>query len=195
VQAIILAGGKGTRLRPYTTTFPKPLMPIDDLPILEIVLRQLARAGFDRIIMTTGHLAEMIRLFCGDGSKWGVHIEYTFEDRPLGTAGPIALLTDKVDDNFLVMNGDLLTTMDYRRSFNTHVTSGINFFRRGVLRHLEPGKPLDIPELILRLRAAGERVACLRQDCYWLDIGRAEDYQIATEEFLKHRHEFLPSDD
>lgn len=237
MQAIILAGGKGTRLRPYTSTFPKPLMPIDDMPILEIVLRQLARHGFDRIVITTGHLAELVRLFCGDGSKWGIRIEYSHEEEPLGTAGPLALVADKLDEHFLVMNGDLLTTLNYRKAFEAHVAAGtlasvslyrrqvkidfgvieegpvgsvgnyvekptfdfsvsmgINFFSRGVMKHLEPGKRLDIPELIMRLKAAGERVACYREDCYWLDIGRAEDYQIATDEFVKRRAEFLPGD-
>ncbi len=235
MQAIILAGGKGTRLRPYTTNFPKPLMPIDDLPILEIVVRQLARAGFDRLIITTGHLAELIRVFCGDGSKWGVNIQYSHEEEPLGTAGPLSLIADRLDENFLVMNGDLLTTMDYRRAFEAHVASGaaasislyqrdvkidfgvveedpigqlgryiekptlsysvsmgINFFNKRALRHMEKGKRLDIPELMMRLKQAGERVACARQDCYWLDIGRTDDYQVATDEFQKRRDQFLP---
>jgi NDP-sugar pyrophosphorylase family protein len=235
LQAIILAGGKGTRLRPYTTNFPKPLMPIDDLPILEIVVRQLARAGFDRLIVTTGHLAELIRVFCGDGAKWGVRIEYSHEEEPLGTAGPLSLVEERLDDNFLVMNGDLLTTMDYRKAFESHVASGamasislyqrdvkidfgvveeepagqlgryiekptlsysvsmgINFFNRGALRYMERGKRLDIPELMMRLKQAGERVACARQDCYWLDIGRTDDYAVATDEFQKRREQFLP---
>jgi len=234
-QAIILAGGKGTRLRPYTTTFPKPLMPIGDLPIIEILLQQLAHAGFDRVIITTGHLAEMIRLFCGDGSRWGLHIEYSHETEPLGTAGPIRLVADRLADNFLVMNGDLLTTMSFRRAFEAHVASGamasvslyrrevkvdfgvveeespgllgryiekptlkydvsmgVNVLSRGVLRFMEPGQRLDMPDLMMRIKAAGERVACYREECFWLDIGRTEDYQIATEEFMKRRDQFLP---
>lgn len=235
MQAIILAGGKGTRLRPYTTTFPKPLMPIDDLPIIEIVIRQLVRSGFDRLIITTGHLAEMIRVFCGDGSKWGIHIDYSHETEPLGTAGPIAHLAPHLDEHFMVMNGDLLTTLNYRSAFDAHVlrqniatislyprevkidfgvieegpvgfvdnyvekptmrysvSMGINFFSRSVLQFMEHGKRLDIPELILRLRNAGQKVACYKEDCYWLDIGRADDYQTATDEFVKRRKEFLP---
>ena len=235
MQAIILAGGKGTRLRPYTTTFPKPLMPIDDLPIIEIVIRQLVRSGFHRLIITTGHLGEMLRLFCGDGRKWGIQIDYSHESEPLGTAGPIAHLADRLDEHFMVMNGDLLTTINYRRGFEAHVrgetlatvalyqrdvkidfgvieecppgfldnyvekptmhysvSMGINFFNRRVLKFMERGKRLDIPDLMLRLRRAGEKIACYREDCYWLDIGRADDYQTATEEFVRRRKEFLP---
>lgn len=237
MQAVILAGGKGARLRPYTTSFPKPLMPIGDLPIIEIVLRQLARAGFDDVLITTGHLAEMIRLFCGDGRKWGLRIEYSHEEEPLGTAGPIALMADRLDDCFLVMNGDLLTTMSYRRAFEAHraggwlasisvhrrevkvdfgvveqqppgflgryvekptlgfdVSMGINVLSRGVLRFMEPGRRLDMPDLVTRIVQAGEKVACYREDCYWLDIGRTDDYQVATDEFEKRRELFLPRD-
>ncbi len=149
MQAVILAGGKGTRLKPYTTTFPKPLMPIDDLPILEIVLRQLAHYGFGHVIITTGHLAEMIRLFCGDGSRWGLRVEYSQEDAPLGTAGPIALLADQLEEHFLVMNGDLLTTMDYRQLLRAHITGGtlatVSLYQRqvkidfGVVDEAPPG--------------------------------------------------------
>ena len=112
MQAIILAGGKGTRLKPYTTIFPKPLMPINDMPILEVVIRQLKKAGFKKITMAVGHLAELIEAFFGNGDKWGLEISYSREDIPLGTAGPLALLDD-VDDTFLVMNGDVLSNLDY----------------------------------------------------------------------------------
>lgn len=112
MRAVILAGGKGTRLAPYTTVFPKPLVPIGDMPILEIVVRQLRRAGVRRITMAVGHLAELLMAFFGDGSRFGVQVDYSREDQPLGTAGPLALL-DGLEDTFLVMNGDILTTLDY----------------------------------------------------------------------------------
>jgi len=112
MRAVILAGGKGTRLAPYTTVFPKPLVPIGDMPILEIVVRQLRRAGVSRITMAVGHLAELLMAFFGDGSRFGVQVDYSREDQPLGTAGPLALL-DGLEDTFLVMNGDILTTLDY----------------------------------------------------------------------------------
>ncbi|MDW7777162.1 MAG: sugar phosphate nucleotidyltransferase [Methanosarcinales archaeon] len=123
MQAIILAGGKGTRLAPYTMVFPKPLMPIGDMPILEIVIRQLEKHGFTKIVLAVGHLAGLIEAYFGDGSKWGVEIIYSREDEPLGTAGPLALIDD-LDENFLVMNGDLLTNIDYSDLMRHHLESG-----------------------------------------------------------------------
>jgi NDP-mannose synthase len=122
-RAVILAGGKGTRLAPYTTVFPKPLMPLGDTPILEIVLRQLATRGFDRATLAVGHLAELMEAFFGDGSKFGIAVDYSREDQPLGTAGPLAFI-DGLDDPFLVMNGDVLTTLDYRTFLDEHIASG-----------------------------------------------------------------------
>ena len=123
MQAIILAGGKGTRLAPYTMFFPKPLMPIGDMPILEIVIRQLKKHGFTKIVLAVGHLAGLIEAYFGDGSKWGVEITYSREDEPLGTAGPLALI-DGLDENFLVMNGDLLTDINYSDLMKHHLESG-----------------------------------------------------------------------
>jgi NDP-sugar pyrophosphorylase family protein len=119
VKAIVLAGGKGTRLVPYTTVLPKPLMPIGDRPILDIVLRQLSHAGFDEVTLAVGHLAELIMAYCGDGSRFGVKLSYSREESPLGTAGPIAL-ADVGAQTFLVMNGDLLTTINYRDMLEQH---------------------------------------------------------------------------
>lgn len=123
VRVVILAGGKGTRLRPYTAVLPKPLMPIGDLPILEIVLRQLKHFGFEEITLSVSHMADLLNTFFGDGSKLGVRISYCFEDEPLGTAGCISLVED-LTEYFLVMNGDLLTTLDYAALVQQHVDSG-----------------------------------------------------------------------
>ncbi|ABE52488.1 Mannose-1-phosphate guanyltransferase [Methanococcoides burtonii DSM 6242] len=120
MQAVILAGGKGTRLAPYTTVLPKPLMPIGDMPILEIVIRQLKKNGFTDIVLAVGHLAGLIEAYFGDGSKWGVNITYSIEDEPLGTAGPLSLIDD-LDENFLVMNGDLLTNVNYSDLMRFHL--------------------------------------------------------------------------
>ncbi len=125
-RAVILAGGKGTRLRPYTTVLPKPLMPIGDYPILEVVVRQLVRHGFDRITMAVNQQAELIRAFCGDGSKWKTTIDYSLEPSPLGTMGPLRLIPD-LPKNFLVMNGDILTDLDYAAFHDEHVTAGALF--------------------------------------------------------------------
>jgi len=122
MRAIILAGGKGSRLAPYTVTFPKPLVPVGDMPILEIVIRQLASAGFDHITLATGHLAELLMAYFGDGSKWGVRIDYSREPEPLGTVGPLALIDD-LPETFLVMNGDVLTTLHYDWLYNYHQNS------------------------------------------------------------------------
>jgi NDP-mannose synthase len=121
-RAVILAGGKGTRLRPYTVVLPKPLMPIGDYPILEVVVRQLVRAGFDRITMAVNHQAELIKAFFGDGSKWGTRIDYSLEDQPLGTMGPLRLIGD-LPEHFLVMNGDILTDLDFAAFHSAHVAA------------------------------------------------------------------------
>jgi NDP-mannose synthase len=120
MKALILAGGKGTRLRPYTTTIPKPLMPIGDKAILEIVVEQLKYCGFDEIIMSIGHLGELIMAFFGDGSKYDVNIKYTKEEKPLGTAGPLSLIKNDVEGPFLMMNGDILTDLDYSDLMDYH---------------------------------------------------------------------------
>ena len=123
VRVVILAGGKGTRLEPYTTILPKPLMPIGDMPILEVMIRQLRYFGFTKITVAVGHLGGLIEAFFGDGEKFGVKIDYSQEDEPLGTAGPLTLING-LDDTFLLMNGDLLTDLDYRKMIKFHKESG-----------------------------------------------------------------------
>ena len=125
-RAVILAGGKGTRLRPYTVVLPKPLMPIGDYPILELVIRQLVSHGFNHITLAVNHQAELIKAFFGDGSKWSVKIDYSLEDRPLGTMAPLKLIKD-LPANFLVMNGDILTDLDYSKFYLDHVNSQVLF--------------------------------------------------------------------
>jgi len=123
MRAAILAGGKGTRLMPYTTTIPKPLVPVGDMAIMEIVMRQLSRAGFDRITVAVNHQAQLIQAFCEDGRRWGVSIDYSMEEVPLSTMGPLRLIDD-LPEHFLVMNGDVLTDINYRQFFQNHVDSG-----------------------------------------------------------------------
>lgn len=121
MRAIILAGGKGTRLRPYTTSLPKPLMPIGgELPILEIVINQLKHHGFNHITLAVNHMANIIMAFFGDGKKWDVKIDYSIEDKPLGTIGPLTLLGD-LPETFLVMNGDVFTDLNYGDVYSYHI--------------------------------------------------------------------------
>ena len=121
-RAVILAGGKGTRLRPYTVVLPKPLMPIGEYPILEVVIRQLARHGFDHVTIAVNHQAELIKAFFGDGSKWRLRIDYSMEDEPLGTMGPLRRITD-LPAHFLVMNGDILTDLDFAAFHAEHTAA------------------------------------------------------------------------
>jgi NDP-mannose synthase len=122
-RAVILAGGLGTRLWPYTTILPKPLMPVGDRPILDIVIRQLAHAEFDQVTIATGYLAELIEAFFADGSRHGVPIDYFREREPLGTVGALSLI-EGLDEPFLVMNGDVLTDLDYRALLADHTAGG-----------------------------------------------------------------------
>jgi len=121
--AIILAGGKGTRLYPYTVAIPKPLVPVGEKPILEIMIIRLAKQGFKRLIITVNHQADIIMAYFGDGSKWGVSIEYSLEDKPLGTMGPIGLVKN-LPEAFLVMNGDVMTDLDFTALLEDHIKSG-----------------------------------------------------------------------
>jgi NDP-sugar pyrophosphorylase family protein len=233
MHAVILAGGQGTRLRPYTTVLPKPLMPLGDMPILEVVLRQLKRTGVKRVTLAVSYLAELIEAYCGNGSRLGLDIRYSRETRALSTAGPLKLVPD-LDETFLVMNGDVLTTLDYaamvryhraqgaaatlamhRRSvridygvveigadgmlqryiekpeYHYAVSMGVNVLEPRALAHIGEGEALGMPDLMLRLKAAGEKVLAYEEPCLWLDIGRMDDYEQALEVFESRRAEFL----
>jgi NDP-mannose synthase len=238
MKALILAGGKGTRLKPYTTVFPKPLLPVGDRPILEIILGQLRAAGVRDVVLAVGHMAHLFEAFFQDGRRFGLQISYSLEDEPLGTAGPIAFALDRLGDDFLILNGDLLTTLNFRRMFKAHqekdAAGTIGVFRRevsmdfGVIESdptgmlesyvekptfsfdfgmgvnvinaaaaspfLTKGEYLDLPDLMIRLKDSGHPVHCYREDCYWLDMGRPEDYEKANEVFEERKNEFLPSD-
>lgn len=122
-MAVILAGGKGTRLRPFTMTVPKPLLPLGDAPILEVVLRQLAQSGVRRVVLTLGHMAHLFSAVLGDGTRFGLEIEYCIEDQPLGTAGSLRLIANPTAE-MLVMNGDILSTLNFAALLEHHRQSG-----------------------------------------------------------------------
>ena len=235
VDTVILAGGRGTRLRPLTAVFPKPLVPLGERPIIEILLSRLASSGFKKVTLCNGYLAELLVAVCGDGSKFGLSIDYVREQSPLGTAGPLSLI-DAKSDPVLIMNGDLLTTLDFGNMLNVHLKSGadvtialhkrdvpidfgvidsdadglFNGYRekpvfnfevsmgvyilsREVVRTIEPDQYLDMPDLIRSVHDNGGKVGCYRQDCFWLDIGRMDDYAKAQEEFTQNESLFLGS--
>lgn len=233
MTAVILAGGKGTRLKPFTMNIPKPLLPVGEVAILEVVVRQLVESNLRRIVLALGHMAHIFPAVFGDGSQLGASIEYCHEEQPSGTAGALRLVKDLSED-FLVMNGDLLTTIDYQALIEAHksrkawgtiavhrrevnidfgvvvptqdglldeyrekpvihydVSMGINVLSRECLQFIPPVGKFDMPELMLAMRRAGKRVICHRTDCYWKDIGRLDDYQQASEDFVHDPSRFV----
>ena len=236
MKAIVLAGGRGARLLPYSKILPNPLMPIGDMPILEILLRQMKRAGVDEIIITVGYLAGLLQTFFQDGRNLGLHIAYSFEKAPLGTAGPLSLVTG-LDRTFLVSNGDVLTTLDIKELIKFHteqkatatiavhrrkvdidfgvvqcdenfrmvgytekpsidylVSMGIYVFEPRVLTYIPYNRYLDLPNLVLNMLAAGEKVIGFPYSGYWQDLGRPDDYEYASKDFDSMRKNFLPED-
>jgi NDP-sugar pyrophosphorylase family protein len=229
-RAVILAGGKGQRLGPYTTVLPKPLLPVGDRAILEVVVHQLRDYGFSHMTLAVGYLAHLVQAVMQNGASYGVDIDYHEEDEPLGTVGALATV-EGLDDTFLVMNGDVLTSLDYGRLHDIHresgniltiashrrvvrteygvlhlnntgvgetsdvvgfeekpelpyiVSMGVYVMEPAAVEFIDAGKPLDLPDLVLRLLAAGEQVGSYLFEGYWLDIGRHEDYEQAIREF------------
>ncbi|MCX6826958.1 MAG: sugar phosphate nucleotidyltransferase [candidate division Zixibacteria bacterium] len=134
-QAVILAGGEGRRLLPYTKILPKPLWPVGNVPIIEILLRQLAKSGIKEAILAVGHQAELIKMILGDGKQLGLKVHYSQEAKPLGTAGPLKKIK-RLDDNFLVLNGDLLTDLPFHSFMTAHLKyqpmATVAVFRRSI---------------------------------------------------------------
>mgnify|MGYP000854638102 CR=1 FL=1 len=112
-KAVILAGGLGHRLKPFTEVIPKPLLPIGESSVLEIQIDSLRKYGIRDIYIATNYKSAFIEAFLGDGSKYGVSIKYSREEKPLGTCGPITLLADMLNEPFILMNGDILTTLNF----------------------------------------------------------------------------------
>ncbi len=224
-RIVILAGGKGTRLRPFTASFPKPLVPVGDLPILEVLIRQLSGQGFSNFTFALGHLAGLIRAYIAQRKSVTGDLNITFvdEDEPTGTAGSLANIQG-LDDTFLVMNGDVLTDMDFAALIEDHnnsgaaltisahrqevkidlgvleagkdgilqnyvekptmdyeVSMGVYAYSPEVLKYIPKGEYLDFPNLVLKLLEKGETVRLHRNEAFWLDIGRPDDYAHAQE--------------
>ena len=202
MRAIILAGGKGTRLRPYTVTIPKPLVPIGgEMPILEIIIRQLAKAGFEHITLAVNHLANLIMAFFGDGSSWNIKIDYSLEETPLSTIGPLTLI-DNLPDNFLVMNGDILCNLDYRDFYNYHVQAEndvtVSTFKReskidfGVLEYNENNLICSFIEKPNYYFEVSMGIYCLnRRVVEHLSKGEAYGFDNLMLDGIKHKHKIL----
>jgi NDP-sugar pyrophosphorylase family protein len=211
-----------------------PLGDADPMPIIEVVLRQLARFGFRDVTIITGYLTELIETFCCDGRKFGISIDYRRERKPLGTAGGLTLL-DRPSEPLLVVNGDILTTLDFgamwafhsrrgaaatiasyprevkidfgvllfgedphilkgyqeKPEYSVQVSMGVYILDPVAWDFLAPGRPWSMPELLESMRHDGYDIHCYRQDCYWLDIGRHDDYDLANEVFESRRAAFL----
>jgi NDP-mannose synthase len=217
-------------LAPFTTVFPKPLVPLGNRPILEIIILQLLRHGLCDVVLSVDYLADLIRAYFNERKSLSAKVRLTYvrDEAPAGTAGSIASIPG-LDETFLVMNGDVLTTLDYTKLIAHHrshggaltiatrkrqvkvdlgvlsfdaegvvtdyiekpefaydVSMGVYVYEPRVLRHLVRGAYLDFPSLVLKLIAAGEKVVAYPSDDYWLDIGRADDYARAAEEFGKN---------
>jgi mannose-1-phosphate guanylyltransferase len=120
MKAVIQAGGKGTRLRPYTLVLPKPLMPVGESPIIEVLLKWLRRWGVSDVWITVGYLGGLIRTLCGDGCQWDMSIQYSEEKEPLGTIGPLKLIQKELNDTFITINGDIISDLNLREFINFH---------------------------------------------------------------------------
>ena len=234
LRAVILAGGKGVRLRPFTVNFPKPLVPLGDKPVVEVLLQRLISFGITDVTLTLGHLAELVKAYFHHRRQFTqqLKLRYIDEEEPTGTAGSLALVPG-LNKTFLAMNGDLLTDLNlhdlvafhrkqgalltiatHRRHVKIdlgvlefgddfkitgyaekpektyHVSMGIYVYEPRVLEFIPDGEYLDFPTLVLKLLAAGEKVAAFPADCQWLDIGRPDDYALAQELFAEKPGKF-----
>jgi NDP-sugar pyrophosphorylase family protein len=234
LKAIILAGGKGTRLRPFTASFPKPLVPLGDTPVVEVLIKRLIEFGITDVTMTLGHLAELMRAYFMQRQELTskLNLNFVIEHTPTGTAGSVSLV-ENLTDTFLVMNGDLLTDLNFHELVDFHrskkamltiatrkrevkidlgvleynkdneitayhekptrtydVSMGVYVYEPETLKFIELGQRLDLPDLVLKLIAAGERVCSFSTECQWLDIGRPDDYARAQELYAEQPESF-----
>ncbi len=235
LTAVLLAGGRGTRLKPYTLVLPKPLMPIGELPVLEVMLQQLGRVGVTRVVLCVGYLREILFAYLEPRrASYPFTLEYVTEHEPMGTVGPVTQV-EGLTDTFLLGNGDVLTTLDYadlvrfhkargaamtvataprdvkidygvlevdanqritgqieKPTYHYDVSMGVYVVEPRALALVPRGMAYDVPELIRELIRRGEPVLSYKSDCYWLDIGRHDDYAVAVQDFERMHDQFLP---
>jgi dTDP-glucose pyrophosphorylase len=224
-EVVIMAGGRGARLRPLTDETPKPMLPIGGRPLLEILVERLRQQGFTRLTLAVRYKRDVIERHFGDGTKWGVTIRYVREGEAAGTAGALFLLDPRPAAPFLVVNGDLLTDLSFERLVEYHVShaadltvcakayrieipfgvvdlageavtdlrekpgaefyvnAGIYVLSPAALDRLSATGPLDMPDLVRHLLAAGARVTGFPVREKWFDIGTAEDYRRAADDY------------
>lgn len=225
MRAIILAGGKGTRLRPYTTLIPKPLVPIGKKAIIEIVIKKLKKYGFNHVTLAISNHTKLIKSYLGSGQKYKIKIDYSEEKKELGTFGPLLIIKNLPKD-FLVMNGDILTDLNLKNFYSFHkkkksmitissfkriqfidfgimnikegvlkkfeekpkinldVSMGIYCINRSLINHLKKNKTLGFDQVVLKiLKEKKHNINVFKHKGYWLDIGRAEDYDKANNFF------------
>jgi NDP-sugar pyrophosphorylase family protein len=237
MEAFILAGGLGSRLAPYTLTIPKPMLPIGNIPILEVVVRQLSKFHFTKVYISLGYLPHLVKAHL-DSIKFPNELEivYIHEEFPLGTAGALSKIDPpKAGDSILVMNGDLLTDLDFATFLRSHNESGavasLGLVRRTVFidygvvhqdsatsflkdfeekptifydvcmgiyalspdawKQIRPNEFLNMPTLLQNISGTNGQVICIMHEGYWQDIGRVEDYVVASEDFTKTPDRFL----
>ncbi len=228
MKAVILAGGLGSRLKPFTETIPKPLLPVGEKAIMEIQLERLKSYGFDEIFLATNHKSDYIRNFFGNGERYGVKLIISKEDKPLGTAGPVKLLGKKLTEPFIVMNGDILSLIDFSKLYSyalskktcltlsikkeitpfefgnigfdgdfvtrieekpdliTYILAGIYVMTPEIFGYIPDNEYFGMDLLIKKLLGLNIPVAKYEISEYWLDIGRASDYEKANEFYNKH---------
>jgi NDP-sugar pyrophosphorylase family protein len=221
MKAIVLAGGKGTRLRPYTFSVPKPLLPLGERPLLDYIIAHLARSGITDVILSLGYQAQLIRAYCQDGSQYGVRIAFVEESRPLGTAGPVALCRPLLDSDqpCILMNGDIVTKLDFARLAAFHakakatvtigyirhtyqspfgvlqlagdevtgivekpttvqpVSAGIYCLSPAAVALVPDDTALTMPELALRVRAEGGKVAGCEITEFWRALETRDHFE------------------
>ncbi|MBI3434482.1 MAG: nucleotidyltransferase family protein [Proteobacteria bacterium] len=224
---VLMAGGFGTRLKPLTDEIPKPLIRVGDKPILETVLTGFIKAGFGKFFISVNYKAEMIRDYFGDGSAWGVEIDYLRETERLGTAGALSLMPQRPTRPFFVMNGDLLTTVNFEQMLKYHgehqafstvcvrehtvtvpfgvvefddhrllairekpthkyfINAGVYLLDPDALDFVAPNEAVDMPTLIERALAKGKTSVVFPLREYWIDVGRLDDLQRASDEFQR----------